>query len=111
MSGRQNKTVYSTDPNFQFEFEQKSEQITLPPNKQILKLLIDRKNKKGKEVTIVTEFEGKESDLKDLGKLLKIKCGVGGSVKNGEILIQGNFREKVLIILTELGYKVKKSGK
>lgn len=104
-------TVYSTDPDFEYDYESPEEQDLLPKNQQTLRVLIDRKKRKGKEVTLVTGFTGPESDLKDLGKLLKTKCGVGGSVKDGEILIQGNQRDKIVDILLAEGYKkTKKSG-
>mgnify|MGYP003576935773 CR=1 FL=1 len=101
--------VFSTNPDFDFPTEQQEED-TASPNQQNLKVMIDRKQRGGKEVTLVTGFTGKEEDLTALGKLLKTKCGVGGSVKNGEILIQGNFRDKILEILIKEGYKAKKAG-
>ena len=104
-----NRVVYSTNPDFNFE-EDESTIETLPPNEQDLRVLVDRKQRKGKEVTLVTGFVGDEEDLKDLGKKLKQKCGVGGSVKDNEILIQGNVGTKVLDLLLKLGYKAKKSG-
>ena len=102
--------VYSTNPNFDFDYEEDQEQETLPPEQQDLRVMIDRKQRKGKEVTLVTGFVGTEDDLKELGKTLKQKCGVGGSVKDGEILIQGNQISKVMDTLKSEGYKVKKSG-
>ena len=102
--------VYSTNPDFKFESENEDEEQTLPPQKQKLIVMLDRKKRKGKSVTLVTGFVGSEYDLKELGKMLKTKCGVGGSVKNGEILIQGDFRERVMDLLKAEGYKVKRSG-
>ena len=97
--------VFSTNPDFQgWEGEEEDAEESLSPQQQRLRVMIDRKKRKGKEVTLVTGFDGTEEDLKALGKMLKTKCGVGGSVKNGEILIQGNQRDKVLKILKEEGY-------
>ena len=102
--------VYSTNPNFGFDDGEDEEEETLAPNQQDLRVKIDRKQRKGKEVTLVIGFVGTEEDLKDLGKTLKQKCGVGGSTKDGEIIIQGNAAKKVLEILHKLGYKAKQSG-
>lgn len=102
--------VYSTGNNFDYEYEQDEEQETLPPNEQLLRVLIDRKQRKGKAVTLIEGFVGAEEDLKDLGKTLKSKCGVGGSAKDGEILIQGEVRDKVITVLNDLGYKTKRVG-
>ena len=102
--------VYSTNPEFEYNYESDETQETLPPQQQNLKVLIDRKQRKGKEVTLITGFVGAEEDLKELGKLLKTKCGVGGSVKDGEIIIQGNHKEKALKLLLESGYKAKPVG-
>lgn len=102
--------VYSTNPNFNFQFDEEEEVETLPNAQQQLYVSIDRKQRGGKEVTLVEGFVGKEDDLKELGKLLKSKCGVGGTVKDNEILIQGNFRDKLFDLLTKEGYRVKKKG-
>jgi translation initiation factor 1 len=102
--------VYSTNPNFNYDFEEEEVQETLPPNQQLLYVSIDRKQRGGKEVTLVEGFVGTEDDLKELGKELKSKCGVGGTAKDNEIIVQGNFKEKVAEILINKGFKVKKKG-
>jgi translation initiation factor 1 len=103
--------VYSTNPNFNYESESEEEQETLPKNQQKLYVSIDRKQRGGKDVTLVEGFVGTEEDLKELGKTLKSKCGVGGSVKDGEILIQGALRDKVYDLLLKDGYtQTKKKG-
>ncbi len=102
--------VYSTNPDFRYEYDSEEEVVTLPNAQQKLYVSIDRKQRAGKEVTLIEGFVGSEEDLKELGKLLKNKCGVGGSVKDGEILIQGNFRDKILDLLTKEGYGVKRKG-
>ena len=102
--------VYSTNPNFQLNYEGEEEPETLPPQQQDLRVQLDKKQRNGKEATLVTGFIGAISDLEDLGKKLKQKCGVGGSVKDGEIIIQGDKVQKVMQLLTEMKYKVKKIG-
>ncbi|MES2554666.1 MAG: translation initiation factor [Bacteroidota bacterium] len=102
--------VYSTNPNFSYDQEDESEQETLAANLQTLYVSIDKKQRGGKEVTLVEGFIGSDDDLKELGKLLKSKCGVGGTAKDGEIIVQGNFRDKVMELLQKEGYKVKRKG-
>lgn len=102
--------VYSTNPDFKFEFDEVEEHETLPPQQQDLRVWIDRKQRAGKQVTLVTGFVGSANDLEVLGKLLKTKCGTGGTVKDGEIIIQGDVREKIMDILAKSGYKAKKAG-
>ncbi len=102
--------VFSTNPDFEYENEQEETQETLPPQEQKLRVSLDKRNRKGKAVTLITGFVGTEDDLKSLGKMLKTKCGVGGSAKEGEILIQGDFREQVMKLLQQEGYKPKRSG-
>ncbi len=100
-------TVYSTNPDFSYETGKVPEKDSLPPKQQNLVVSLDKKKRQGKSVTLVTGFVGKEDDLKSLGKWLKTKCGVGGSVKNGEILVQGDFRLRITELLQQEGYKVK----
>ena len=100
--------VYSTDPNFKLE-DDAEEKITLPPSQQNLKIRLDTKHRAGKAVTLIQGFEGKGPDAEELGKKLKAACGTGGSVKDNEIIIQGDNRDKVLAWLIKQGYsKAKK---
>ncbi len=102
--------VYSTADNFEFTYQPNDEQETLPPKQQNLKVFLDKSMRAGKQVTLVNGFIGTKDDLEALGKMLKSKCGVGGSVKDGEVIIQGDHRDKVVLILQKEGYKAKRSG-
>lgn len=102
--------VYSTNPDFKYETDSAEDQETLPANKQDLRVQLDKKQRNGKKATLITGFVGKDQDLKELAKMLKTKCGVGGSAKDGEILIQGDFCTKVIEILKSENYKVKRIG-
>lgn len=96
--------VYSTNPDFRYEEEEEEEVATPEKRQQKLRVCIEKKGRGGKTVTVVSGFTGSEDDLKELGKLLKTKCGVGGSVKDGDILIQGEFRQRIIDLLKEAGY-------
>ncbi|MDR2222874.1 MAG: translation initiation factor [Flavobacteriaceae bacterium] len=100
--------VFSTNKDFEFDTEENIE--TLSPNQQRLEAHLDKKNRGGKIATIIKGFIGSEEDLKDLAKKLKTLCGVGGSAKDGEIIIQGNFRDKIMDYLSKENYKVKRVG-
>ena len=102
--------VFSTNPDFAYEQEEDIEEATLEPSKQNLIVTIDRKARGGKQVTLITGFIGTSEDLADLGRTLKVKCGVGGSAKNGEITIQGDFRDRVVNLLKDMGYKAKRGN-
>ncbi|MFV0536763.1 MAG: translation initiation factor [Dysgonomonas sp.] len=96
--------VYSTNPDFKYEKEESIEEDTLDKAKQQLRISLDKRNRKGKAVTLITGFIGTIADLEELGKFLKVKCGVGGSAKDGEIIVQGDFRNKILELLQKEGY-------
>ncbi|MBN2275657.1 MAG: translation initiation factor [Bacteroidales bacterium] len=102
--------VFSTDPEYSYRYAADEERETLPPQKQDLKVLLDAKNRKGKKVTLITGFVGSDADLEKLAREIKAICGTGGSAKQGEIIIQGDFREKICKYLTERQYKVKMTG-
>lgn len=102
--------VYSTNPDFSYQQKEESVEETPPLHKQNLIVAIERKNRGGKTVTLVKGFIGSETDLSELGKKLKTKCGVGGTTKEGEIVIQGDFKIRIADLLKEWGYKVKISG-
>ena len=96
--------VYSTRPDFQYDYAEKEAAVTLSKDKQLLRIALDKRNRGGKKVTLIAGFTGSDEDLQELGKLLKMKCGVGGSAKEGEILVQGDFRNRILEILHAEGY-------
>lgn len=102
--------VYSTSNDFEFSYDQKEEAQTLPPQQQNLRVQLDKSLRAGKQVSLVLGFVGSSTDLEALGKLLKSKCGVGGSVKDGEIIIQGDHRDKLVQILLKEGYKAKRGN-
>ena len=96
--------MYSTNPDFQYETNEEPEAETLPKEKQPLRISLDKRNRGGKVVTLISGFTGTSDDLAALGKWFKVKCGVGGSAKEGEIIIQGDFRQKVFELLQKEGY-------
>ena len=102
--------VYSTDPGFKYETADEPEAETLPPARQDLRVWLDRKQRAGKVVTLVKGFVGRDEDLQELARLLKTRCGVGGAAKEGEIIIQGDHRDRIIDILTRSGYRCKKAG-
>ena len=98
--------VYSTNPDFKYDSGEAEETATVPPDKQLLRVELDKRN--GKPATLITDFRGTDDALKELAKTLKVKCGAGGSSRDGEILVQGDFRVKIAGWLEEMGYKVKR---
>ncbi|SRR5690606_2563371 len=102
--------VYSTDEDFSFQESEADEVETLPNRQQDLRVMLDRKMRGGKTVTLVKGFVGAPADLELLGKKLKQKCGVGGSVKDGEIIVQGDFKQRIVQLLLDEGYRVKPVG-
>ena len=102
--------VFSTNPDFTYTEETEDEPVTLEPSRQNLIVSIDRKGRGGKQVTLVTGFVGTADDLSELGRTLKVKCGVGGSAKDGEIAIQGDFRDRIVTLLKDMGYKAKRGN-
>lgn len=102
--------VYSTESDFSYLYQRSEDADTLPPAQQNLKVSLDKSGRAGKQVTLISGFTGREKDLDSLAKVLKSKCGVGGSVKEGNVLIQGDLRDKVVQILRAEGYKAQRSG-
>lgn len=102
--------VFSTNPDFQYQNEEQEAVQTLPLARQKLRVGIDRRARSGKQVTLVSGFVGTQEDLEALGRTLKTRCGVGGSAKDGEILIQGDHRDRVVALLTEMGYSAKRAN-
>ena len=96
--------VYSTNPDYQYESSEEEEAVTLPKNQQKLRVSMEKKGHGGKTVTLIKGFVGSDDDLKELGKLLKTKCGVGGSTKDGEVIIQGDFKQRIIDLLKAEGY-------
>lgn len=101
--------VFSTNPNFSWDDDNR-EQETLPNNEQKLKVWLEKNHRGGKTATVIKDFAGKPEDLEALSKILKNKCGTGGSAKDGEIIIQGDHREKIVKLLTDMNYQAKKAG-
>ncbi|MBR4995772.1 MAG: translation initiation factor [Alistipes sp.] len=102
--------VYSTNPDFEYNLSDEPTVETLPPQQQNLKVWLDRKHRGGKTVTLVEGFVGTDDDLTELGRMLKSRCGVGGSAKDGKIIVQGDHRDRVMELLAAAGYKCKKAG-
>lgn len=114
MSKKRNKdrvnVVYSTNPNFSYQHNEEEEEETIAPNQQLLYVSLDKKQRAGKAVTLIEGFVGNDEDRKDLSKKMKNTCGVGGSIKEKDILIQGDQRTKIIAALEAAGYKVKRKG-
>lgn len=102
--------VYSTNPDFKYQTEETQEETTIPPSRQRLIVRIDRRGRAGKQVTLIEGFKGSSDDLAALAKTLKVKCGVGGTAKDGEITIQGDLRDKITALLTSMGYGAKRGN-
>ena len=102
--------VFSTNPDFNYNIDEELEVESIAPSRQKLIVAIDKKQRAGKQVTVVKGFIGKKEELEELGKKLKSRCGVGGSAKDGIILIQGDFRDRVIALLSELGYNAKRGN-
>ncbi len=102
--------VYSTNSSYEYETDAFEEEDTLPPNEQVLRVYIEKKGRGGKTASVIKGFVGTDADLTDLSKTIKAKCGVGGSVKEGEIIIQGDKRDKIVQLLSEKNYNIKKAG-
>ncbi len=104
------QVIYSTNPDFNYSYGEPQEEISPPPSAQNLRVWLDKKQRGGKVVTLITGFVGNETDVKQLASELKTLCGVGGAAKNNEIMIQGDHRDKVMAHLTKKGYGAKKAG-
>ena len=102
--------VYSTNPDFAYQYNEETATATLPSVQQKLIVSIDRRQRAGKQVTLISGFTGNDNDLQKLAKLLKTKCGVGGSAKNNEIIIQGDLRDRIVELLVAAGYKAKRGN-
>ena len=102
--------VYSTNSDYSYESENDNEQETLPPNEQVLRVYIEKKGRGGKTASVLKGFIGSDEDRNDLSKMIKASCGVGGSVKDGEIIIQGDQRDKIVKLLSAKNYGIKKAG-
>lgn len=102
--------VYSTNPDFNYVEDNEPETVTLEPSRQRLTVRIDRRQRAGKQVTLIEGFKGTQDDLAALAKTLKVKCGVGGSAKDGEITIQGDLRDKITALLQGMGYNAKRGN-